>query len=60
MLKNAKEMENRLKEKGYKLVAGGTDTHLVLVDLRDKVRGWEAERSDGFAEREQAMRALMF
>lgn len=28
-----------LLEKGYDLVSGGTDNHLVLVNLRGKVKG---------------------
>lgn len=28
-----------LLEKGYDLVSGGTDNHLVLVNLRNKVKG---------------------
>jgi glycine hydroxymethyltransferase len=31
---NAKALGKRLMEHGFKLVTGGTDTHLVLVDLR--------------------------
>ncbi len=31
---NAKVLSSRLKERGADLVAGGTDTHLALVDLR--------------------------
>ena len=34
VIKNAKVMEEQLKEYGYKLVADGTDSHMVLVDLR--------------------------
>ena len=34
VLKNAKAMENELKKYGHKLVADGTDTHMVLLDLR--------------------------
>lgn len=34
-LKNAQTLGERLMEHGLKLVSGGTDTHLVLVDLRD-------------------------
>ena len=34
VIKNAKAMEEQLKEYGYKLVADGTDSHMVLVDLR--------------------------
>jgi glycine hydroxymethyltransferase len=36
ILRNAKAMAAALIERGYTLVAGGTDTHLVLVDLRSK------------------------
>jgi glycine hydroxymethyltransferase len=31
---NARALAGRLKERGADLVAGGTDTHLALVDLR--------------------------
>lgn len=34
VLKNAKAMEEELKRLGHKLVADGTDTHMVLLDLR--------------------------
>ncbi|XP_034255975.1 serine hydroxymethyltransferase, mitochondrial-like [Thrips palmi] len=36
VLKNAKAMAQALLKKGYSLVSGGTDNHLVLVDLRSK------------------------
>jgi len=32
---NAKALGERLRERGLSLVSGGTDNHLVLVDLRD-------------------------
>jgi len=32
---NAEALGARLQEHGFSLVSGGTDTHLVLVDLRD-------------------------
>lgn len=38
VLTNAKVMAKCLLEKGYDVVSGGTDTHLVLMDLRPKVR----------------------
>ncbi|MEP7316302.1 MAG: serine hydroxymethyltransferase [Sphingomicrobium sp.] len=34
VIRNAQVMATRLKERGADLVAGGTDTHLALVDLR--------------------------
>ena len=34
VVENAKALASRLKERGADLVAGGTDTHLALVDLR--------------------------
>lgn len=33
VVKNAKAMANRLLERGLKLVSGGTDNHMVLVNL---------------------------
>ena len=41
---NARALAEGLKKKGYRLVSGGTDTHLILVDLRNKdLSGKEAE-----------------
>ena len=34
--KNAQVMANALINKGYKVISGGTDNHLMLVDLRSK------------------------
>ncbi|KAG7860311.1 hypothetical protein KL939_001797 [Ogataea angusta] len=36
VLKNAKTLETEFKRLGYKLVSDGTDSHMVLVNLRDK------------------------
>jgi glycine hydroxymethyltransferase len=33
---NAKALSARLSEKGYRIVSGGTDNHLLLVDLTSK------------------------
>jgi glycine hydroxymethyltransferase len=44
VIKNAKAMADELIARGYKLVSGGTDNHLMLVDLRNKnVTGKQAE-----------------
>ena len=36
VVENAKAMAAALQERGYDLVSGGTDNHLMLVDLRSK------------------------
>ncbi|MCQ2770625.1 MAG: serine hydroxymethyltransferase [Clostridia bacterium] len=36
IVKNAAAMAKRFTENGIKLVSGGTDNHVMLVDLRDK------------------------
>ncbi len=47
---NAKAMTNVLMERGYKIVSGGTDNHLFLIDLIDKdITGKEAEAALGVA-----------
>jgi glycine hydroxymethyltransferase len=33
---NAKAMADAFMEKGYKIISGGTDNHLMLIDLRSK------------------------
>jgi glycine hydroxymethyltransferase len=44
VLSNAEALAAALTEQGFDLVTGGTDTHLVLVDLRQKkISGSEAE-----------------
>ena len=46
VISNAKILSNRLIKNGFKIFSGGTDTHLMLVDLRDfKVTGKDAEAS---------------
>lgn len=42
--KNAKSMTNIFSERGFKIVSGGTDNHLFLVDMIDKnLTGKEVE-----------------
>ncbi len=36
IVKNAKALANKLMEYGFNLVSGGTDNHLILIDLRNK------------------------
>ncbi len=36
VVSNARALGEALMEQGFQLVSGGTDTHLVLVDLRDR------------------------
>ncbi len=44
VVRNAKAMAEAFLERGYNLVSGGTDNHLVLIDLRNKgLTGREAE-----------------
>ncbi len=35
-LKNAKELSSELQNKNYRIVSGGTDNHLFLIDLSNK------------------------
>jgi glycine hydroxymethyltransferase len=45
VVKNAHVLAAALVERGYAIVSGGTDTHLMLVDLRPKgLTGKEAEQ----------------
>jgi len=46
VLENAKILSESLKNNGFKIFSGGTDTHLMLVDLRPfNVTGKDAETS---------------
>ena len=43
---NAKAMANELSKRNYNLISGGTDNHLMLIDLRNKkITGKEAEEA---------------
>ncbi|MDE6453321.1 MAG: serine hydroxymethyltransferase [Muribaculaceae bacterium] len=48
VLVNARALAKALKDKGYKIVSGGTDNHCVLLDLREnfpELTGKQAERA---------------
>ncbi len=46
ILKNAKAMELSFNNLGYDIVSGGTDNHLLLIDLRNKnISGKKAENT---------------
>lgn len=45
ILNNAKTLSQELTNRGFRIVSGGTDNHLMLVDLRNKnLTGKEAEK----------------
>lgn len=46
IIKNAKAFEESLKEEGFRLVADGTDNHLLLIDVKAScgISGKKAER----------------
>jgi glycine hydroxymethyltransferase len=48
VVKNAATMSKALINKGYKIISGGTDNHLMLIDLRSKfpeLNGKQAENA---------------
>jgi glycine hydroxymethyltransferase len=46
IIKNAQAFAGAMSDKGYNLVSGGTDNHLMLIDLRNKgVTGKQAENA---------------
>jgi glycine hydroxymethyltransferase len=46
IIKNAKRLCSALEKKGYRIVSGGTDNHLFMVDLTSKgLSGKEAQES---------------
>ncbi len=45
ILKNAKTLADSLSNRGYRLISGGTDNHLMSIDLTSKnITGRDAER----------------
>ena len=44
VIKNAKALAKSIQEEGLRIVSGGTDNHLILVDLRKaNINGKDAE-----------------
>ncbi len=49
--KNAQAMAKAFTSKGYQIISGGTDNHLMLIDLRNKnISGKKAEQVLGHAD----------
>lgn len=49
--KNASVMAQAFMDKGYKVISGGTDNHMMLIDLRNKnITGKQAEEALGKAD----------
>ena len=46
VIKNAKILSSTLEKRGFRIVTGGTDTHVILVDVGSKnIKGNDAEKS---------------
>lgn len=45
LVKNASRLAEALLDNGFRLVSGGTDTHLILIDLAGKITGIKAVRA---------------
>jgi len=49
--KNAQAMAKNFTDKGYQIISGGTDNHLMLIDLRNKnISGKKAEQVLGHSD----------
>lgn len=50
VIRNAKILSSTLEKRGFRIVTGGTDTHVILVDVGSKnIKGNDAEKSLGNA-----------
>lgn len=47
VVKNAKTMSDEFKSLGYRIISGGTDNHLFLVDLKSKFKDTATESITG-------------
>ncbi|MCC5918899.1 MAG: serine hydroxymethyltransferase [Cryomorphaceae bacterium] len=51
VVKNARRLGEKLVEKGYDIISGGTDNHCLLIDLRNKdITGKAAEAALGLTD----------
>jgi glycine hydroxymethyltransferase len=46
VINNAQALAKALTEKGYKLISGGTDNHLMLIDLRSKFENLTGKKAE--------------
>ncbi len=46
VIANAQALANAMVEKGYKIISGGTDNHLMLIDLRAKNEEWTGKMAE--------------
>lgn len=50
VIKNASALAKAFMERDYKIISGGTDNHMILIDLRNKnISGKQAEEALGVA-----------
>ncbi len=50
IIRNARRLAQNLSDKGYHIISGGTDNHMMLIDLRNKnITGKDAEKALGKA-----------
>jgi len=46
VIRNAKKLSDELKKRGFHIISGGTDNHMMLIDLTNKnITGKEAEEA---------------
>ncbi|AEV69485.1 MULTISPECIES: serine hydroxymethyltransferase [Acetivibrio] len=51
VVKNAKVLSEKLKEYKFKLISGGTENHLILIDVVNNENGVTVKNASWFAER---------
>ena len=49
VVKNAKVLAEAIAARGFRIISGGTDTHVILVDVFKRMLGSEAEHALGEA-----------